>query len=88
MTHRDISSIPDNAQNVHKIEYYLEDRYGEPECQFEFYRNWVNNPQETQKKVEALTRSLPGVKWAPISGIPYKEQIDSAHYSNSIKERE
>ena len=50
-----------------------EDRFGEPECQFEFYRNWVNDPKGTQKKVEELTRRMPGVKYAPIDGIPYEE---------------
>lgn len=50
-----------------------EDRFGEPKCQFEFYKNWVNDPEGTQKKVEAITRSLPGVKYAPIAGIPHEK---------------
>lgn len=50
-----------------------EDRYGAPECPFEFYRNWVEDPAGTQKKVEGMTRRLPGVKWAPIDGIPHEE---------------
>ena len=50
-----------------------EDRYGAPECPFEFYRNWVEDPAGTQKKVEGMTRPLPGVKWAPIDGIPHAE---------------
>ncbi len=50
-----------------------EERFGNPECQFEFYRNWVNDPEGTQKRVEEITRKLPGVKWAPIDGIPYEE---------------
>lgn len=50
-----------------------EDRYGEPKCQFEFYENWVKDPEGTQKKIEALTRSLPGVKYAPIDGIPHED---------------
>ncbi|MFR5266978.1 aliphatic amidase [Clostridium sp.] len=47
-----------------------EDRYGEPECQFEFYRNWVNNPKKAQENVEKITRKMPGVKDCPIDGIP------------------
>jgi amidase len=50
-----------------------EDRYGDPTCPFEFYRSWVNDPEGTQKKVEAMTRSLPGVKYAPIDGIQHEE---------------
>jgi len=49
-----------------------EGRFGEPECQFEFYRNWVNNPVETQKKVESFTRKFPGTADCPIAGIPFK----------------
>lgn len=47
-----------------------EDRYGEPECQFEFYRNWVNNPKQAQEQSEKITRKKPGVKDCPIDGIP------------------
>ena len=50
-----------------------EERFGEPKCQFEFYRKWVEDPEGTQKEVEGMTRTLPGVKWAPIPGIPHEE---------------
>ena len=50
-----------------------EDRFGEPECQFEFYRKWVTDPKGTQAEVEKLTRKLPGVKYAPIAGIPHEK---------------
>lgn len=50
-----------------------EDRFGEPKCQFKFYQDWVNDPEATQKEVEKLTRSLPGVKYAPIKGIPFED---------------
>ncbi|MBD5807092.1 aliphatic amidase [Lactobacillus sp. 0.1XD8-4] len=41
-------------------------------CPFEFYREWIENPKVAQKKVEEITRSAPGVKSAPIKGIPYE----------------
>ena len=47
-----------------------EDRAGDPECPFDFYKNWVNDPEKAQKNAEAVTRSVPGVKDAPIEGIP------------------
>jgi amidase len=49
-----------------------EGRAGTPECQFEFYRNWVTDPEGTQKQVEAITRKFPGVEATPIKGIPFK----------------
>jgi amidase len=49
-----------------------EKRFGEPECQFSFYENWVKDPAGTQKKIEELTRKFPGVETAPITGIPSK----------------
>ena len=33
----------------------------------------MNDPEGTQKKVEEMTRKLPGVKYAPIDGIPHEE---------------
>jgi len=49
-----------------------ENRFGNAACPFEFYRNWVNEPEKAQKQVESFTRSYPGVESAPIEGIPYK----------------
>lgn len=49
-----------------------ETRFGDPECPYEFYRNWVNDPVKTQKQVESITRSFPGVETAPVDGIPHK----------------
>lgn len=50
-----------------------EERYGVAECPFDFYRSWVEDPRGTQEKVESITRKKPGVKWAPIDGIPFDE---------------
>lgn len=49
-----------------------EGRIGDASCPFEFYKNWVTDPAKTQADVEKLTRKYPGVKSAPIDGIPYK----------------
>lgn len=49
-----------------------EDRVGDPTCGYSFYSDWVNNPEEVQKRVEGFTRKHPGVESAPIKGIPYK----------------
>ena len=37
-----------------------EDANGSLECPYEFYKNWVNNPQVAREKVESFTRSTPG----------------------------
>lgn len=50
-----------------------EERYGEAQCQFEFYRTWVTDPKKAQEQVEAMTRKKPGVKWAPVGNIPFDE---------------
>lgn len=49
-----------------------EERFGEPKCQYSFYQDWINNPEAVQKRVEDMTRSKPGVKSAPIDGIPFE----------------
>ena len=47
---------------------------GEAECPFEFYKTWVNNPQEAQRMAEKVTRSTIGVKCCPVPGIPPPEE--------------
>jgi amidase len=49
-----------------------EERFGIAECPFEFYHNWVKDPEKTQKQVQAITRKYPGVEDCPVPGIPFK----------------
>lgn len=49
-----------------------ESEFGVAECPYDFYRQWVNDPEAAQKNVESFTRHFPGVDSAPIEGIPFK----------------
>ena len=39
-------------------------------CPYDFYGKWVNDPEGTQKAVEAITRPMVGTEECPIEGIP------------------
>jgi amidase len=39
-------------------------------CPFDFYRTWVNAPEEARAISEAITRDTIGVAGCPVAGVP------------------
>ncbi|MFQ5915600.1 MAG: aliphatic amidase [Nitrospinota bacterium] len=46
-----------------------EGRKGDPECPYEFYRIWVNDPEEAQRRAESVTRKVVEVPAAPVAAL-------------------
>lgn len=46
-----------------------EDRKGVSECPYEFYRIWVNDPEEAQRIAESVTRKVVEVPEAPVAAL-------------------
>jgi amidase len=43
---------------------------GVADCPFEFYKTWVNDPEQAQRQAESITRSTIGTAVTPVAGVP------------------
>lgn len=42
---------------------------GEAACPFDFYEDWVTNPEATATQIESITRETTGTEDVPIDGL-------------------
>ena len=61
---------------------------GAAECPFDFYRNWVQNPDKARENVEAITRQHVGTCECTIVGLPNGNEETGANMSTEVDEKE
>lgn len=52
-----------------------DDEDGMQECPYDFYREWILDPQKAKEKAEAITRDRVGTEECPIEGLPNKSEV-------------
>ena len=53
-----------------------EGQQGVADCPFDFYKNWVTDPDGARQTVKAMTRPMVGTEECPIDGIPNPDRPD------------